>query len=192
MYGLILAVASEGDTLMAEKADHVISIPRTLDALTGHYGDVLEWKYVDGLSVEAIAARLVVGPKAAESLLTRARAATGWAHAQLRGDTIVRGPAGWWIDTGGFGKGAALRSLAQLLRAHGVREADILVVTVPGALCDGRGRSWAAHGTASDIIASAIWIVFTCPAKLEASVRKAAPKMDPTTEPSPPMMTMAR
>ena len=50
-------------------------IQATLDALPGHYGDVLEWKYVDGLSVEAIAARLIVGPKAAESLLTRARAA---------------------------------------------------------------------------------------------------------------------
>ena len=38
-----------------------------------HYGDILEWKYVDGLSVADIAARLGVGPKAAESLLTRAR-----------------------------------------------------------------------------------------------------------------------
>ncbi len=33
-HGRIIAVASEGDTLIAEKADHVITIPRTLDALT--------------------------------------------------------------------------------------------------------------------------------------------------------------
>ncbi len=45
----------------------------TLDALPGRYGDVLEWKYIDGLSVREIAGRLSLGEKAAESLLTRAR-----------------------------------------------------------------------------------------------------------------------
>ena len=44
-----------------------------LDKLPAHYGDALEWKYIDGLSVVEIAARLGVAPKAAESLLTRAR-----------------------------------------------------------------------------------------------------------------------
>lgn len=47
----------------------------TLDQLPARYGDALEWKYVEGLSVKEIAARLGVGPKAAESLLTRARQA---------------------------------------------------------------------------------------------------------------------
>lgn len=47
----------------------------TLDALPRAYGDALEWKYVHGLPVKEIAARLNVGLKAAESLLTRARAA---------------------------------------------------------------------------------------------------------------------
>jgi RNA polymerase sigma-70 factor (ECF subfamily) len=46
-----------------------------LDALPARYGDVLEWKYLDGLSVAAIAERLDTTPKAAESLLTRARQA---------------------------------------------------------------------------------------------------------------------
>ncbi len=50
-------------------------IQAALDCLPGHYGDVLEWKYVDGLSVKEIAQRLAVGPKAAESYLTRARGA---------------------------------------------------------------------------------------------------------------------
>jgi DNA-directed RNA polymerase specialized sigma24 family protein len=36
---------------------------------------VLEWKYIHELSVQEIAERLGVGYKAAESLLTRARAA---------------------------------------------------------------------------------------------------------------------
>jgi RNA polymerase sigma-70 factor (ECF subfamily) len=47
----------------------------TLDSLPARYGDVLEWKYIQDLSVGEIAARLGVGYKAAESLLTRARAA---------------------------------------------------------------------------------------------------------------------
>jgi RNA polymerase sigma-70 factor (ECF subfamily) len=50
-------------------------VQAVLDALPGHYGDALEWKYVEGLSVAEIAERLGVGPKAAESLLTRARSA---------------------------------------------------------------------------------------------------------------------
>ena len=50
-------------------------VQATMDALPERYGDVLEWKYVDGLPVADIAARLDIGAKAAESLLTRARAA---------------------------------------------------------------------------------------------------------------------
>ena len=46
-----------------------------LDRLPGHYGDALEWKYIDGLTVAEIAERLNVGVKAAESMLTRARTA---------------------------------------------------------------------------------------------------------------------
>jgi RNA polymerase sigma-70 factor (ECF subfamily) len=44
-----------------------------LDRLPPHYGDALEWKYIDGLSVAEIATRLGVAVKAAESTLTRAR-----------------------------------------------------------------------------------------------------------------------
>jgi thiamine biosynthesis lipoprotein len=57
--------------------------------------------------------------------LTQALQVTGWAHARLDSAAIVRGPAGWWLDTGGFGKGAALRSLARVLRARGVIEAVV-------------------------------------------------------------------
>lgn len=61
--------------MLAARSDVVRLIQATMDRLPGHYGDVLEWKYVDGLTVKAIAERLDIGPKAAESLLTRARAA---------------------------------------------------------------------------------------------------------------------
>jgi RNA polymerase sigma-70 factor (ECF subfamily) len=50
-------------------------VQATMDVLPDRYGDVLEWKYVDELPVEEIAARLDLGLKAAESLLTRARTA---------------------------------------------------------------------------------------------------------------------
>jgi RNA polymerase sigma-70 factor (ECF subfamily) len=50
-------------------------VEATLDALPGNYGEVLEWKYLDGESVAEIARRLDLGPKAAESQLQRARAA---------------------------------------------------------------------------------------------------------------------
>lgn len=56
-----------------------------LDRLPRHYGDVLEWKYIDGRSVREIAARLDVAEKAAESLLTRARAAFREAFNTLAG-----------------------------------------------------------------------------------------------------------
>jgi len=47
----------------------------TLDYLPDRYGDVLEWKYLMGLSVNEIAERLTSTPKAVESMLTRARQA---------------------------------------------------------------------------------------------------------------------
>lgn len=50
-------------------------VQATVDALPERYGDVLEWKYVEGLSVADIATRLAVSVKAAESLLGRARTA---------------------------------------------------------------------------------------------------------------------
>lgn len=56
-----------------------------LDRLPAHYGDALEWKYIEGLSVDEIAMRFGVGAKAAESLLTRARAAFRDAFTALYG-----------------------------------------------------------------------------------------------------------
>ena len=64
----------------------------TLDSLPTDYGDALEWKYVDGMSVAQIGDRLGRSRKAAESLLNRAREAfrdgftalTGGAHDYMR------------------------------------------------------------------------------------------------------------
>lgn len=56
-----------------------------LDHLPDPYGDVLEWKYLEELPVDQIAARLGLGYKAAESLLTRARAAFRDSFSRLAG-----------------------------------------------------------------------------------------------------------
>ena len=60
-------------------------VEATLDALPGHYGEVLEWKYLDGQSVQEIAKRLELGLKATESLLSRAREAFRAAITDLAG-----------------------------------------------------------------------------------------------------------
>ena len=44
-----------------------------LDRLPSRYGDVLEWKYVEGRSVEEIGELLGIGHAAAQSMLARAR-----------------------------------------------------------------------------------------------------------------------
>jgi len=46
-----------------------------LDRLPNRYGEALEWKYVEGHSVEEIGDRLGIGHTAAQSLLARARVA---------------------------------------------------------------------------------------------------------------------
>lgn len=46
-----------------------------LDRLPSAYGDALEWKYIEGESVEVIGERLGIGTTAAQSLLARARIA---------------------------------------------------------------------------------------------------------------------
>ena len=73
----------ERPDVAAWQADIHRLIQATLDALPPRYGDVLEWKYIDGMPVAEIARRLEIGPKAAESLLTRARVAFRGAMLEL-------------------------------------------------------------------------------------------------------------
>jgi RNA polymerase sigma-70 factor, ECF subfamily len=69
---LVAPEADEPETRALHEQVHRI-VEATLDALPGRYGEALEWKYIDGLTVREIAQRLSLGEKAAESLLTRAR-----------------------------------------------------------------------------------------------------------------------
>jgi RNA polymerase sigma-70 factor (ECF subfamily) len=68
------AEATDGpERELIEREDGAL-VHAALDALPPRYGRALEWKYLDRLSVEEIGRRLELGPKAAESLLSRARA----------------------------------------------------------------------------------------------------------------------
>jgi RNA polymerase sigma-70 factor (ECF subfamily) len=71
-----LSTSLEGDPERSlGRAETARLVHVTLDRLPGSYASALEWKYVEGISVAEIAARLSLTTKAAESLLTRAREA---------------------------------------------------------------------------------------------------------------------
>jgi len=46
-----------------------------LDKLPAQYGDVLEWKYIEGHSIKEISEKLNIGTEATQSLLARAKRA---------------------------------------------------------------------------------------------------------------------
>lgn len=69
----LLATGLDDPAANLERAEIKRLVQVTLDHLPRHYGQALAWKYFHGVPVKEIAARLGVGPKAAESLLTRAR-----------------------------------------------------------------------------------------------------------------------
>ena len=63
----------EGPENAFDRAEIGRLVQVALDQLPSHYGNALEWKYLEGLSVKQIAGKLKLSPKAVESLLTRAR-----------------------------------------------------------------------------------------------------------------------
>jgi RNA polymerase sigma-70 factor (ECF subfamily) len=64
--------SAEGE-IQREQIARLVQV--ALDSLPASYGDALEWKYIQGMSVRQVAERMEIGLKAAESLLTRAREA---------------------------------------------------------------------------------------------------------------------
>jgi len=71
----IEAPAGDDPLRRADSAEMKRLVQAVLDRLPGRYGDALEWKYVEGHSVEEIGERLGIGQTAAQSLLARARVA---------------------------------------------------------------------------------------------------------------------
>ncbi|MGH8221980.1 MAG: RNA polymerase sigma factor [Woeseiaceae bacterium] len=66
-----------------QRAQSLRLIQVALDRLPAHYGDILEWKYVEGRSVKEIARRLHLGQEATQSLLARAKRAFGDVYSSL-------------------------------------------------------------------------------------------------------------
>ncbi len=69
------APARMGPEQHYRRAETLRLIQVALDRLPPQYGDVLEWKYIEGHSVKEIASRLHIGTEAAQSLLARAKRA---------------------------------------------------------------------------------------------------------------------
>ena len=83
-------------TLVADVAseepdpDSTELVHAALDLLPPTYARAMEWRYLDGLDVPAVAQRLGLSYKAAESLLSRARTAFREAYEQLTGPPPAR------------------------------------------------------------------------------------------------------
>jgi RNA polymerase sigma-70 factor (ECF subfamily) len=103
-------VSFDADERVRERVESVITDPRSdpaaapeaderaqvlrelLDGLPGRYGEVLEWKYLEEMSVEQIAKRLRGSFESTQSLLQRARVA-------LRSALAERGiDAAWFAE----------------------------------------------------------------------------------------------
>jgi len=81
-----------GPELALETKERSRLVQVVLDRLPPRYGNALEWKYVDELSVAEIAIRLGLSVKAAESLLTRAREAFREGYATLVSHSLLFKP----------------------------------------------------------------------------------------------------
>jgi RNA polymerase sigma-70 factor (ECF subfamily) len=80
-----LSSSADGPHQALERRDLARLVQLTLDYLPPRYGDVLEWKYIQGLTMQEIGGRLGLSTKAVESLLTRAREAFRGGFATLTG-----------------------------------------------------------------------------------------------------------
>jgi len=75
--------ATGGDADPTERLESAELVHLALDLIPAAYARAVEWRYVEGLDVAEIARRLSTSYKAAESLLSRARAAFREACLQL-------------------------------------------------------------------------------------------------------------
>lgn len=75
MVEAIAAPVAESPDAEYQRRESIRLIQVALDKLPARYGNVLEWKYIEGYSVVEIAAKLDVGREAAQSLIARAKRA---------------------------------------------------------------------------------------------------------------------
>ena len=80
-----LAPATDGPETPVFRDEEATLVHMALDLLPPRHGQVLEWKYLEDLRVNEIAERMSLRPKAAESLLTRARESFRKVYTRLQG-----------------------------------------------------------------------------------------------------------
>ena len=78
------APAADSPERHYQRVEALRLIQVALDRLPPKYGDVLEWKYVEGHSVKDISARLGIGTEATQSLLARAKRAFADVYSTLK------------------------------------------------------------------------------------------------------------
>jgi RNA polymerase sigma-70 factor (ECF subfamily) len=81
----IAAIISDDPETTMRRRELSRLVQVTLDHLPVQYGNALEWRYIQELTVDEIADRLGLGYKATESLLSRARQAFRISFAQVAG-----------------------------------------------------------------------------------------------------------
>ena len=81
------APAEDGPEGQYQRVQAMRLIQVALDRLPAKYGNVLEWKYVEGHSVKEISAKLEIGTEAAQSLLSRAKRAFADVYSSMN-DTV--------------------------------------------------------------------------------------------------------
>lgn len=79
------APASDDPEKEFQRTELVRLIQVALDRLPPKYGNVLEWKYIEGYSVSEIAAKLDLGNEATQSLIARAKRAFSDVYGSLSG-----------------------------------------------------------------------------------------------------------
>ena len=84
------AALQAADTVTTDQPDDIYrrdqatrAIHKILDSLPALYGNVIEWKYIEGLSLKQIAERLNMSHSATQSILFRARQAFQEHHGEL-------------------------------------------------------------------------------------------------------------
>jgi RNA polymerase sigma-70 factor (ECF subfamily) len=79
------APRSDGPEQNYQRTELIRLIQVALDRLPPKYGNVLEWKYIEGYSVSEIARRLDLGNEATQSLLARTKRAFSDVYGSLSG-----------------------------------------------------------------------------------------------------------